>query len=101
MQSSQRSKSNSALKAANGQDKLWAYDDCDNFRGIALLSVPGKVFCRVIQCKLREKANQMLRENQCVGSGRAGVARTNCSLCECKWNGHVSFTHHSFYASLT
>ena len=23
--------------------------DCDNYRGIALLSIPGKVFCRVIQ----------------------------------------------------
>ena len=45
--------------------KKGAYDDCDNFKGIALLSVPGKVFCRVIQCKLKEKANQMLRENQC------------------------------------
>ena len=45
--------------------KKGAYDDCDNFRGIALLSVPGKVFCRVIQCRLKEKANQMLRENQC------------------------------------
>ena len=45
--------------------KKGAYDDCDNFRGIALLSVPGKVFCRVIQSRLKEKANQMLRENQC------------------------------------
>ena len=45
--------------------KKGAYDNCDNFRGIALLSVPGKVFCRVIQCRLKEKANQMLRENQC------------------------------------
>ena len=40
--------------------KKGAYDDCDNFRGIALLSVPGKVFCKVIQCRLKEKANQML-----------------------------------------
>ena len=45
--------------------KKGTYDDCDNFRGIALLSVPGKVFCRVIQCRLKGKANQMLRENQC------------------------------------
>ena len=45
--------------------KKGAYDVCDNFRGIALLSVPGKVFCRVIQNRLKEKANRALRENQC------------------------------------
>ena len=45
--------------------KRGSYDECDNFRGIALLSVPGKVFCKVIQCRLKEKANQMLRESQC------------------------------------
>ena len=28
--------------------KKGSYDDCDNFRGIALLSVPGKVFCRFL-----------------------------------------------------
>ena len=45
--------------------KKGAYDVCDNFRGIALLSVPGKVFCQVIQNRLKEKANRALRENQC------------------------------------
>ena len=45
--------------------KRGSYDECDNFRGIALLSVPGKVFCKVIQYRLKEKANLMLRENQC------------------------------------
>ena len=29
--------------------KKGAHDHCDNFRSIALLSIPGKVFCRVIQ----------------------------------------------------
>ena len=39
--------------------------DCDNYRGIALLSVPGKVFCRVIQTRLAERAEHLLREGQC------------------------------------
>ena len=45
--------------------KKGAHDHCDNFRGIALLSVPGKVFCRVIQKRLAERDGQLLRENQC------------------------------------
>ena len=45
--------------------KKGSYDDCDNFRGIALLSVPGKVFCRFLQNRMKEKVNRMLRENQC------------------------------------
>ena len=32
---------------------------------ITLLSVSGKVFCRVIQRRLAKRAEQMLRENQC------------------------------------
>ena len=39
--------------------------DCDNYRGIALLSVPGKVFCRVVQMRLAERAEKLLRESQC------------------------------------
>ena len=39
--------------------------DCDNYRGIALLSVPGKVFCRVIQRRLASRAEHLLRESQC------------------------------------
>ena len=38
---------------------------CDNYRGIALLSVPGKVFCRVIQMRLAQRAEQVLRTEQC------------------------------------
>ena len=45
--------------------KKGAHDHCDNFRGIALLSIPGKVFCRVIQKRLAERGNQLLRESQC------------------------------------
>ena len=39
--------------------------DCENYRGIALLSVPGKVFCRVVQMRLAERAEKLLRESQC------------------------------------
>ena len=45
--------------------KKGAHKHCDNFRGIALLSVPGKVFCRVIQKRLAERSGVLLRENQC------------------------------------
>ena len=34
--------------------KMGAFDDCDNFRGIALLSASGKVICHVIHYRLRE-----------------------------------------------
>ena len=44
--------------------KKGAHDLCDNFRGIALLNIPGKVFCRVIQKRLAERGNQFLKESQ-------------------------------------
>ena len=45
--------------------KKGSFQDCDNYRGIALLSVPGKVFCKVIQSRMADRVNQVLRENQC------------------------------------
>ena len=54
--------------------KKGSYQECDNYRGIALLSVPGKVFCRVIQRRLAERAEQQLRESQCgFRKGRACI----------------------------
>ena len=44
--------------------KKGTHDQCDNFRGIAQLSVPGKVFCKVIQGRLAKSSDQLLRENQ-------------------------------------
>ena len=44
--------------------KKGCVQDCDNYKGIALLSVPGKVFCIVIQRRLAKRAEQMLKENQ-------------------------------------
>ena len=52
--------------------KKGSYDDCDNYRGIALLSVPGKVLCKVIQNRLKKVAESTLRENQCGFRGNRG-----------------------------
>ena len=45
--------------------KNLAHDICNNFRGFALLRVPGKVLCRITYYRLKEKAEMMLREDQC------------------------------------
>ena len=39
--------------------------DCDNWRGICLLSVLGKIFARVLQGRLQELAEAVLPESQC------------------------------------
>ena len=38
--------------------------DCNNWRGITLLPVPEKVFCKVILNRLQTKVNRTLREEQ-------------------------------------
>ena len=38
---------------------------CDNYRGIALLSIPGKVFAKAILQRLKPRAELLLRESQC------------------------------------
>ena len=46
--------------------------DCDNYRGIALLSIPSKVFAKVILNRLKPWAEAHLRESQCgFRSGRS------------------------------
>ena len=46
--------------------------DCDNYRGIALLSTPSKVFAKVILNRLKPWAEAHLCENQCgFRSGRS------------------------------
>lgn len=72
------------------------YDACDSFRGIALLSIPGKIFCRVSQSRFKEKADQWLRENQSV-SGKEGDMEINCFYFDCYLNGHMNFANHFLY----
>ena len=38
---------------------------CDNYRGIALFSIPSKVFAKAILNWLKPRAKQLLRESQC------------------------------------
>lgn len=46
--------------------------DCNNWRGITLLSVPGKVFCIIILKRLQRAVDQALREEQAgFRSGRS------------------------------
>lgn len=39
-------------------------NDCNNWRGITLLSIPGKVLCKVILKRIDEKIDKSLREEQ-------------------------------------
>ena len=51
---------------------------CDNFRGISLLSVPGKVISRIIQNRLKV-IDGVLRESQCgFRKGRGCVDQVFC-----------------------
>ena len=38
--------------------------DCDNWRGVALLSIPGKVYCQMILNRMRNVVDTQLREEQ-------------------------------------
>ena len=38
---------------------------CDNYCGIALLSIPGKVFAKAILNQIKPRAEELLRESQC------------------------------------
>ena len=45
--------------------KKGSQSECDNFRGIALLSVPSKVFTKVIANRLKPHVESFLSESQC------------------------------------
>ena len=45
--------------------KKGSRSECDNYRGIALLSIPSKVFTRVLLNRVKPRADALLRENQC------------------------------------
>lgn len=39
--------------------------DCKNYRGITLLSVPGKIYARILENKIRQQLENSLEESQC------------------------------------
>ena len=39
-------------------------DNCDNWRGITLLSVPSKIFCRILLKRIEKAIDSTLREEQ-------------------------------------
>ena len=38
--------------------------DCSNYRGITMLSVPGKIYARILEARLREKVEDKIEEQQ-------------------------------------
>jgi len=59
--------------------------DCNNWRGITLLSVPGKAFCSVLLNRLKVKIDQTLRQEQ-AGFRAEGHAVNKSSHCETSSN---------------
>ena len=52
--------------------KKGSQSDCDNYHGIALLSVPSKVFLKIISNCLKSRIELLLCDNQygfCIGCG--------------------------------
>ena len=50
------------------------HSDCNNYRGISLLSIVGKVFARVVLARLQIQADRIYPESQCgFRSGRSTV----------------------------
>ena len=47
---------------------------CDNYRGIALLSTPSKVFTKAILNRVKPRTDLLLRESQCGFRSRRGCA---------------------------
>ena len=61
-------------------DKKGSRSICDNYRGIALLSTPSKVFTKAILIRLKPLSELLLRENQCGFHKRWGCADQLFSL---------------------
>ena len=70
---------------------------CDNWHGISLLDVVGKVVARVLQVRLQKLAEEELPESQCgfrKGRSCADMIFTVCQLVEKSWE-------HNFKVFLT
>ena len=53
---------------------------CDNWRGISLFDVMGKVFTKVIQVRLQSVAEEVLPDSQCsLGAGRGCADMVFCA----------------------
>ena len=55
--------------------KKGSFQDCDNYRCIALLSVPGKVFCKVLQTRLSKMVNHLTTGKPVWCSKAQGLCR--------------------------
>ncbi|GFR71463.1 endonuclease-reverse transcriptase [Elysia marginata] len=54
--------------------KKGVLSQCNNWRGINLLSVPGKIFCRVIFYRIKSSVDKALREEQAgLREGRSSI----------------------------
>ena len=62
--------------------KKGSHSSCDNYRGIAFLSIPSKIFACVTLSRIKTRAETLLHENQ-YGFRKAGCAPTNSFLLGC------------------
>ena len=67
--------------------------DCNNWSGIALLSVPGKAFCSVLLNRLKAEIDHTVRQEQ-AGSGVEDHAVNKSSHCEISFSKVRSFERH-------
>ena len=47
--------------------------DCNNWRGVRLLSIPSEVFCKVVMMRVTEKVDEILRKEQAGFRPRKGT----------------------------
>ncbi|VDP35095.1 unnamed protein product [Schistosoma mattheei] len=73
---------------------------CEIYRGITLLSIPGKVFNRVLLNRMKDSVDAQLRDQQ-ANSARIDRVETKSQLCGSLWNNQLSGIHHSTSTSLT
>lgn len=73
---------------------------CSNWRGITLLSVPGKAFCTVLLVRLRDAVDVYCEKSK-QDSGMAGPAQSKSSPCITSWNSVLNFNILSWSISLT
>ena len=52
--------------------KKWSLSDCNNWQGITLLSVPSKIFCKIIIQRITQAVDDLLRNEQSAFCKRRG-----------------------------